>query len=109
MKDDDKKLLNEVLPDPKQAKDDLARGSPRDRTSQHLKRILAAGVAALGMGGLARADTSTPPGGKNPTDGKQGDKPPVPKPPVPDPGYRVVDPVPMPYIERKETGQLALT
>jgi PEGA domain-containing protein len=94
-----KKLLNEVLPDPKQAERDLKTGSPRDRTTAHLRRIVAA-AAALQLG-TAVADNSVP-GDK----GKDGNKPPEAqkppeKPPEP-PGYLVVDPVPPPYINRNE-------
>jgi PEGA domain len=139
---DDKKMLNELLPDPKQAEEDLARGGPRDRTRAHLKRIVAAGLAmaAVGGGAAARADTTTPPGGKPPADNKKGGQDTKnsknnnnasdPKKnaggdknknggnnnnrrdgnrPPPDPGYRVVDPVPEPFVmQREEQGWLRL-
>ena len=40
MSDDEKKLQNEILPDPSQAETDLTAGGPRRRTIEHLKRIL---------------------------------------------------------------------
>jgi hypothetical protein len=93
-----KKLLNEVLPDPKQAERDLKTGSPRDRTAAHLKRIVAAAALQLGT---AVADNSVP--GDKGKDGKD-QKPPETqqKPPEEKPGYLVVDPVPPPYINRNE-------
>ena len=104
-KNDDKGLLNEVLPDPSQA-DDLKFGSPRERTTRHLRQILAAaaGVGMIASGG-ARADNSIPPTGKEkPTDKTTpGDKPPtkgepphVTEPPAKPPSYWVVDPMPPP-------------
>ena len=60
MKKDDKGMLNEILPDPKQAERDLARGSPRDRTAAHLRRIVAATAAALLPLQGALADNSVP-------------------------------------------------
>jgi hypothetical protein len=94
-----KKLLNEILPDPKQAERDLQKGSPRARTAEHLKRIVAA-AAALQLG-TAVADNSVP-GDK----GKNGNKPPdaqkPPERPPEPPGYGVVDPMPPPYINRNE-------
>ena len=94
-----KKLLNEVLPDPEQAQRDLKTGSPRERTSAHLRRIIAA-AAALQLG-TAVADNSVP-GDK----GKEGTKPPQeqkpPEKPPENPGYLVVDPVPPPYINKNE-------
>jgi hypothetical protein len=98
-KDDDKGMLNEILPDPKQAERDLARGSPRDRTSAHLRRIVAAAAAALLPLQGALADNSVP-GDKTKEDKKKGadtQKPPDTPPPQP-PGYGVVDPMPMPYV-----------
>jgi hypothetical protein len=85
-------------------------GSPRQRTTEHLKRILAAAGLALQLPQAAAADISVPPikGGK--TDGKQasggqlregkpvrkpGGLKPKPQPP-PDPGYYVVDMLPEP-------------
>ena len=102
-----KKLLNEVLPDPKQAERDLQSGSPRDRTAAHLKRILAA-AAALHLG-TALADNSVP--GDKGKDGKDHKPPDAQKPPDPPPqppGYGVVDPMPPPYINRGD-GQGYLT
>src|SRR5438067_6269926 len=96
-----KKLLNEVLPDPKQAERDLGAGSPRDRTAAHLKRIVAA-AAALHLG-AAVADNSVP--GDKGKDGKNQKPPEAQKPPEKppeQPGYLVVDPVPPPYINRNE-------
>ena len=78
--DASKHLLNEVLPDPKNAGSDLAEGSPRSRTVKHLKRILATSLAVP----LAAAVTSCH-------------------------GYVVVDPVPPPYIKPAEgNGYLSL-
>jgi hypothetical protein len=100
----DKKLLNEVLPDPQQAERDLRTGSPRDRTRAHLKRIVAA-AAALQLG-TAWADNTIPGGDKPKNDkGKQTKK--EPRPPDP-PSYGVVDPMPPPYINRNE-GEAFLT
>ncbi len=100
----EKGLLNEVLPDPTAAKG-AAKASPRERTSAHLSRLLAA--ASLAVGGVAGADTTPPNPGKN--DGKarqQGDKPAQP----PQRHYDVVDPIPEPYIDRNAApGFLDLT
>jgi hypothetical protein len=92
-----KKLLNEVLPDPKP---DADRGSPRERTSAHWKRIVAA-AAALQLG-TAAADNSVP--GDKGHEGKNPKPPDVQKPPEkpPEVHYMVVDPVPQPYINRNE-------
>jgi hypothetical protein len=93
---DEKGLMNEVLPDPTAAKS-AAKAGPRERTSAHLSRLLAA--ASLAVGGAAGADTTPPNAGKN--DGntpKQGDKPSQPQPPPRH--YDVVDPIPQPYIDR---------
>jgi hypothetical protein len=43
---DRKTLLNEKLPDPRSATADAAAGDPRGRTAAHLKRIVAASLAA---------------------------------------------------------------
>jgi hypothetical protein len=98
-KDDDQKgMLNEVLPDPTQAAD-AKRGTPRERTSEHLRRVLsaAAGVA-LGLHGAAHADVTPPKGkgegDKKPTDTQKAEPKPDP------PGYGVVDPIPEPYVDR---------
>jgi hypothetical protein len=125
--DDDKKLLNEILPDPTQAAD-AARGSPRERTVEHLRKVMAA-AAGLAMGaGTALADVTPPPGkdgqakqgdaakqgdgkakdGDAGKTGKQAQKPKQP-PPTP-PSYGVVDPMPEPYIDKKgKPGFLRLT
>ena len=101
MKDpDDKRLMNEVLPDPTRV---AGRGTPRERIADHMKRLLAAAGLALAPA-IALADTTVP-------DGKGNAKPPEQKKPDGDkkpdapqsdpPGYVVVDPVPEPYIEKK--------
>ena len=98
-----KGMANEILPDPSQAKHDLAEGGPRGRTIEHLKRILAAAALTVAASGC------TPSGGA--ADKKAGDAgtkeaapdgrsvpppPPQPPPPIVDPGYGVVDPLPDP-------------
>jgi PEGA domain len=101
-KPDDKGLMNEVLPDPTRGAGE--RGTPRERTAGHLKRLLAAGLALAP--GLVHADTTTP-GGKKPGDAgaaKPDDakgKPPQPPQQPQQPSYDVVDPIPPPYIEKK--------
>ncbi len=101
--DDDKGMLNEVLPDPAQAKEER-RGSPRERTSQHLQRVLAAAAGlALTLQGVPGHADVTPPQKGQPDGGKKpGDKDAKPgNPPKPEPpGYGVVDPMPEPYIDR---------
>jgi hypothetical protein len=94
-----KGMLNEILPDPKQAERDLKRGSPRDRTAAHLQRIVAA-AAALQLG-TAIADNSVPGDKGKEGKGNEAQKPPD-KPPPQDVGYGVVDPMPPPYINRNE-------
>jgi hypothetical protein len=113
MSDEKKRLLNEVLPDPTDGVDELERKGPRQRTSDHLKRLLAA--AGLALGAPAYGDATPPPQNK-PGDTKPGDKKPPdnkkpePPPQPPPPRYDVVDPVPAPYIEREEApGFLKLT
>jgi hypothetical protein len=103
-----KTLLTEVLPDP-EAHADRGGGSPRQRTTEHLKRILAAAGLALQLPQAAAADTSVPPlkgpDGKSPSGGqvkggkterKPGGLKPKPQPQPPDPGYYVVDMLPEP-------------
>jgi PEGA domain len=98
MKKPNKGLINEVLPDPKQAARDLGDGSPRDRTMAHLRRIVAAAAAAsLPLAG-ALADNSVPGGKKDDKKGTaEGSRP---SPPPPDLRYGVVDPMPAPYINK---------
>ena len=114
---DDKGLLNEILPDPTQARA-LERGGPRERTSAHLRKVLAAaaGMAMQLHGAGAHADATTPPqggGGQKQVDPKgspnnDANKPKDP-PPQP-PGYGVVDPMPEPYINKNPgEGVLKLT
>ncbi len=97
----DKGLMNEILPDPEQAARDLRNGSPRDRTTAHLKRIVAAAAAAALPFSAALADNSVPgekrDGGKSGESQKEGQPK---KPPEEQPGYGVVDPMPQPYINR---------
>jgi hypothetical protein len=98
----DKGLLNEVLPDPRQAVDDLAAGGPRSRTAEHLKRILAAAGAGLALEAacVVHSDDAATQTKPIPQTAPQGDPPPPPPPPPPEPGgYGVVDPMPMPYLE----------
>ena len=79
---DDKRMLNEILPDPTRAAADEDAGGPRARTADHLKRILAASLTL-----------------KLATDAAAcGHKPQIPEPPhqQPPPSYGVVDPVPPP-------------
>ena len=52
----DKTLSNERLPDPRSAAEELAEGSPRQRTADHLKRILATGMVLP----IAAADCVVP-------------------------------------------------
>ena len=82
--------------DPKQAERDLRRGSPRERTTTHLKRIVAA-AAALHLS-TAAADNTVP--GDKGKDGKGNET--QAKPPAEPPGYLVVDPVPPPHIDKNE-------
>jgi hypothetical protein len=97
MKKPSKGLINEVLPDPEQAARDLSSGSPRDRTTAHLRRIVAAAAAAaLPLSG-ALADNSVP-GGKK--DDKKGTAESRPASPPPEVSYGVVDPMPPPYINK---------
>ena len=74
----DKTLSNERLPDPRSAAEELAEGSPRQRTADHLKRILVTGMVLP----IAAAAASCR-------------------------GYFVVDPPPPPYI-KPQPGALAL-
>jgi hypothetical protein len=79
-KSDDKGLLNELLPDPNRALKDLAEGTPRGRTAEHLKRVLAAGLALSLSTEVAGCGSP----------GRSAQKPDEPR------GYGVVDPVPPP-------------
>ena len=121
----DKTLLSEQLPAPAP----LVNATPRQRTGEHLRRILAAAGIALNASGAAHADASLPPP-KKPGDDK-GDKKQVtavpkkkkPKPHAPpvDPGYYVVDMLPEPaeipppvppkpvQVQPREFGWLSLT
>jgi hypothetical protein len=92
-RDDDKGLLNEVLPAP--TKPD--RASPRDRTAAHLKRVLAA-AASLALG-AAHADSTVPEKGKGDKKGKETRKPDKPRESL---GYEVVDMLPPPHIDEKK-------
>jgi hypothetical protein len=110
-KSDDKGLLNEVLPDPKQGERDLRGGSPRDRTSAYLRKVMAAAAGiALNVQGASHADVTPPPkdGDKKPGDSrpKDGNKPKEPEPPPP---YGVVDPMPMPPPDTGKPGILKLS
>jgi hypothetical protein len=80
--------------------------NPRDRIASHLRRILVAAGMALPQ--IGHADTSTPSGNKGKTPTKKD--PPKSSPARPPTGhhYEVVDMLPEPYIERKETGTLEL-
>jgi hypothetical protein len=108
--------MPEVLPDPTQAAE-AGRASPRDRTIEHLRKVMAA-AAGLALGGSAAlADVTPPPGndgkakqgdpnktgdGKAKEGGdKKGKQAQQKKPEQPPPSYGVVDPMPEPYIDRK--------
>jgi hypothetical protein len=79
----DKGLSNEKLPDPTRVEPSRVPDSPRTRTAEHLKQLLAAGLALQLAAGAACRST----------------------------GYLVVDPVPPPPPPRNPapTGFLALT
>jgi hypothetical protein len=99
--DDEKKLQNEILPDPSQAETDLTAGGPRRRTIEHLKRILATAGTGLALQGpaVACAQDAGSPGGatSKPADAGRQDRPtPPPTPPPEPPSYGVVDPIPYP-------------
>ena len=116
--DEDKKLLNEVLPDPGQAKE-AARGTPRDRTVEHLRKVMAAAAGLALAPGAVLADVTPPPGkdgnakqgdpsksgdgkAKDGDAGKKGKQAQKQKPPPAEPpSYGVVDPMPEPYIDKK--------
>jgi hypothetical protein len=99
-RDDDKGLLNEVLPAP--TKPD--RASPRERAAAHLKRVLAA-AATLAIG-AAHADSTVPEKGKGDKKGNETRKPDKPRESL---GYEVVDMLPPPHIdEKKREGFLSI-
>lgn len=87
-KPDDKGMLNELLPDPTRTAAELSEGTPRSRTVDHLKRILAAGLTLQLAGDVASC-------GSAPGDTQK------PKEPAPS-SYGVVDPIPPPFIKRSE-------
>jgi hypothetical protein len=93
-KKDEKRLLNEILPDPERAAEELSSGGPRKRTAEHLKRILAMSlVGPVVAGSMAQ-------------DGKATQNPPPP-PPRP-PAFGVVDPVPPPPPAPPKPGYVSI-
>ena len=75
---------------------------PRERIASHLRRILVAAGMALPNPGQADTTTPNPPPGKPGETKKPGNKEPEHL------GYEVVDMMPEPFIQKKETGMLTL-
>lgn len=102
---DHKRLLNEVLPDSKRATEREG-GTPRARTAEHLRRIMAAGLVLQLSGDLAGCGSADPPKPPEPavqqpqpprvSSGREGEASPSPG----SVGYGVVDALPPPTPPR---------
>jgi hypothetical protein len=113
MSDDknEKRMLNEILPDPERAATELASGGPRKRTAEHLKRILT-------MSLVGAAGAIAPKGEATPVPRQQRQErppfivvdslppPPPPPPQPPKPGYLSITSTPVAdiTIDGKATG-----
>jgi hypothetical protein len=102
--ENDKGMLNEILPDPTRGAEDLADGLPRRRTADHLRKILAAGLALQLASDIAGCSSPAPTPPKPPAMAPPGQQPNTRNPPAPPwlppngPGYGVVDMLPNPSL-----------